>query len=350
MAGDWIKMRTNLWDDPRVSKMVDMTDTSEAQVIGALYWLWAMADQHSAEGFLPSLSFKQINRKVGVKGFGEALEAIGWGAELQDGVLIINFDDHNGASAKKRCQTARRVANHQAANAHEPKDGDSANAACVSTALAREEKRREEVNLSSSLRSEGADRADEKSTAPPATDGSGDDSLLSAIYAVGRPLMLSGGCSGRSAGSLLGKLRKELGDLDALVTVEAMAREKPLDAAAWVAAAIKARQSKAVGLDAFMSGCRARGESVVSGYAPVFEYAEQAGIPDEFIRLAWDEFKRRHMPGGIWEQTKREDWRQSFLAALQTNALRLWYFDAKSQGFLLTTVGMQAELSTRSAA
>ena len=35
MAGDWIKMRTNLWDDPRVSRICDITGLAEAQVIGA---------------------------------------------------------------------------------------------------------------------------------------------------------------------------------------------------------------------------------------------------------------------------------------------------------------------------
>ena len=52
MAGDWIKMRTNLWDDPRVSSLADATRTGEATVIGGLYWLWSTADQHSVDGRL----------------------------------------------------------------------------------------------------------------------------------------------------------------------------------------------------------------------------------------------------------------------------------------------------------
>lgn len=47
MAGDWIKMRSNLWDDPRVARICDLTDVGEAAVVGGLYWLWATADQHS---------------------------------------------------------------------------------------------------------------------------------------------------------------------------------------------------------------------------------------------------------------------------------------------------------------
>jgi hypothetical protein len=117
MAGDWMKMRVNLWDDPRVSSLVDATDTSEAAVIGGLYWLWATADQHSADGHLPGLTLRQLDRKTGLAGFGAALVAIGWVAEEDGGLLICRFNEHNGTGAKKRMLTARRVAEHKASRA-----------------------------------------------------------------------------------------------------------------------------------------------------------------------------------------------------------------------------------------
>ena len=117
MAGDWIKMRSNLWHDPRIAGICDLTDASEATVIGALFWLWSAADQHTEDGVMPSLSLRQINRKTGVAGFGEALCAIGWIADHPEGVRIIKFEEHNGTSAKKRAETAKRVASHRASNA-----------------------------------------------------------------------------------------------------------------------------------------------------------------------------------------------------------------------------------------
>lgn len=117
MAGDWIKMRGNLWDDPRVSALVDATDSSEAAVVGGLYWLWATADQHTEDGTMPGLTVRQIDRKTGLLGFGQALVSIGWLADHPEGVRIVNFEEHNGASAKKRCQTAKRVAKHETTNA-----------------------------------------------------------------------------------------------------------------------------------------------------------------------------------------------------------------------------------------
>ena len=144
MAGDWIKMRGNLWDDPRVARICDMTDSSEGPVIGALYWLWATADQHTEDGAMPGLTLRQIDRKTGLPGFAAALVEIGWLADDPQGVVILHFEEHNGESAKKRCQTARRVAAFKARNSEETPVEPEGNATTVSTALPREEKRREE--------------------------------------------------------------------------------------------------------------------------------------------------------------------------------------------------------------
>ena len=113
MAGDWIKMRTNLWDDPRVSAMADQLDCGEATVIGGLYWLWSVADDHSEDGFLPGMSFRSIDRKTGIEGFAAALSAIHWIEEMDNGIQIPKFDEHNGRSAKKRAVDAKRQISHR---------------------------------------------------------------------------------------------------------------------------------------------------------------------------------------------------------------------------------------------
>ena len=152
MAGDWIKMRDNLWNDPRVLRICDLTGSQEAVVIGALYWLWTAADQHTEDGNLLHLSAATINRKTGLKGFCEALCEVDWLAVQGQGVQIVRFTEHNGASAKKRSLTAKRVGTHRNRNADSvsASNADSVTEALqlsyssVSGALAREEKRREE--------------------------------------------------------------------------------------------------------------------------------------------------------------------------------------------------------------
>lgn len=108
MAADWIKMRSNLWDDPRVSGLCDSTGCGEAQIVGALYWLWASADQHTEDGTLPGLTLGAIDRKTGVPGLAAGLVKIGWLEALDEGVRISRFSEHNGASAKRRSSEAKR--------------------------------------------------------------------------------------------------------------------------------------------------------------------------------------------------------------------------------------------------
>lgn len=167
MAGDWIKMRSNLWDDPRVARLVDLTDSSEAAVIGGLYWLWATADQHTADGFMPGLSCRQIDRKTGVAGLGQALVDIGWIENHEEGIFIVNFEDHNGASAKKRAQTAKRVANHRSGNADETPNDESSNAPSVTGALAREREEKEKEVIPPNPPSQGGEEPTQPSAAKP---------------------------------------------------------------------------------------------------------------------------------------------------------------------------------------
>ena len=110
----WIKMRSNLWDDPRISRLCDLTGRREAEVIGGLYWLWTMADEQTEDGKLPGLSISTIDRKTGVKGLGAALVKIGWVSENEEGVELVRFDEHNGQSAKRRAQVAKNVDLHRA--------------------------------------------------------------------------------------------------------------------------------------------------------------------------------------------------------------------------------------------
>lgn len=144
MAGEWIKVRTNLWDDPRIGRLCEMTDQGEAAVIGGLYWLWATADEHSSDGLLHGMTTRTIDRKTGVTGLGNALVAIGWLSESEDGVTVLRFDEHNGASAKTRAQTAKRVANHKG-NAKVTQEPLPESDKTVSDALPREDKIREEL-------------------------------------------------------------------------------------------------------------------------------------------------------------------------------------------------------------
>lgn len=144
MAGEWIKVRTNLWDDPRIGQLCELTDQGEAAVIGGLYWLWATADEHSSDGLLQGMTTRTIDRKTGVAGLGAALVTIGWLVESDDGVTVARFDEHNGTSAKQRAQTAKRVSNHKA-NAKVTQPALPESEPAVTTPLPREDKNKEVI-------------------------------------------------------------------------------------------------------------------------------------------------------------------------------------------------------------
>lgn len=141
VAGDWIKMRSNLWDDPRVMRLCELTGHGEAMIIGGLYWLWATADQHTENGLLQGLGTNGIDRKTNVTGLGEALAQIGWIEVVHDGVLVVRFEEHNGSSAKRRCTEARRKAHSRNVSAF---DADVSRTISGHHAELEKEKRRED--------------------------------------------------------------------------------------------------------------------------------------------------------------------------------------------------------------
>lgn len=262
MAGEWIKVRTNLWDDPRIGQLCELTDQSEAAVIGGLYWLWATADEHSSDGLLHGMTTRTIDRKTGVQGLGKALVTIGWLTESDAGVTVSRFDEHNGASAKQRAQTAKRVSTHKA-NAKVTEPALPEQQETVTTALPREDKNKEEPPK------------------PPATPAGGSVRAL-------RP------------------------------------------------------KAESTTLKTFLDACKAAGERPIREYSPLWLYAEEAGLPQDYVALAWVEFCRRFGKGGVKEASKQKSWQQTFRNYVERNYLKLWAIDREG-AYFLTADGKQAQ-------
>lgn len=136
MAGDWIKFELTTLDKPEVCQLADLANIDMDAVVGKLLRVWGWFDQHTESGNAPSVSKRLLDRLTGVSGFCDLMKSVGWMLE-DDGVISLpSFERHNGKTAKNRLLTAKRVANHKAANA---KGNDKANAASVSDALPRED-------------------------------------------------------------------------------------------------------------------------------------------------------------------------------------------------------------------
>ena len=99
------------------------------------------------------------------------------------------------------------------------------------------------------------------------------------------------------------------------------------------------KQKTAVGFKRFIADCQASGEKPIPPDDPVFKYAEDVGIPQHFLLLAWREFESRYS-----QKDKRyKDWRAVFRNAVQGNWLKLWWISGENGEYLLTSAGKQAD-------
>ena len=105
----WIKIETTLPQKPEVVKISAILQKKSAEVVGALVLLWCLTDGLTEDGFLRFYGRREIDRAVGVKGFCAALEQVGWVKLEADGARLVNYEKHNGRSAKKRAENARRA-------------------------------------------------------------------------------------------------------------------------------------------------------------------------------------------------------------------------------------------------
>lgn len=164
MAGDWIKMRTDLDEDPSVIGIALATGLEEDVVVGKLWKLWKWANQQTRDGNAVGVSEKWVDRYLRVDGFSAAMAKFGWLVVSEDGINFPNFDRHNGKSAKERALTAKRVARHAAKNTN----GD-----LTVAPLPREEKRRDNTAAEKPPRANRSGKArtpPENGTAPTPPD------------------------------------------------------------------------------------------------------------------------------------------------------------------------------------
>lgn len=95
-------------------------------------------------------------------------------------------------------------------------------------------------------------------------------------------------------------------------------------------------------LQTFLDACAANGERPLRDYTPLWRYAEGAGLSQDFIALAWFEFRRRFLAGGTADTKRYVDWRKAFRKYVEGNYLKLWAIDGNG-AYFLTTLGKQAQ-------
>jgi hypothetical protein len=109
MAGDWIKMRLSLQTHPKVVRILSATKSDKFRAIGGLHAVWTVFDTHSVDGRLDGYTAETLDHIIGWNGFSAALIGVGWLVEDgTDALVLPDFDEHNGASGKRRAEDQKR--------------------------------------------------------------------------------------------------------------------------------------------------------------------------------------------------------------------------------------------------
>lgn len=280
MSG-WIKMGTGLASHGKVKALRRALKADRLRVVGGLWAVWCVFDEHSAGGQLAGYTLDDMDEEIGWRGFSAAMQDIGWLIETEDGLEAPDYEEHNGPNAKRRALDASRKGKSRKGgqeSAESPPDVDTKSgrmsASDADTLRNREEKRREEEG-NTPIPPSGAESESE---------------------------------TGKDSGTLPDKAPRKAKD-------------------------------PAVGLKAWLEAVKARGEKPIPEGDPVFAYAAKVGIPEDFLRLAWLDFRHRYTQP---DAKRYRDWRRVFRKAVEGNWLKLWFVGADG-AYGLTTVGIQAQ-------
>jgi hypothetical protein len=120
MAGDWIKMRTNLAEDPAVVRLASGLKLDRFAIVGRLHKIWSWANEHSIDGLDVPVDAQFLDSLVATPGFAEQLRRVGWLSGRDGSLTIPNFLRHNGDSAKARALDTVRKRNVRKASGNCP--------------------------------------------------------------------------------------------------------------------------------------------------------------------------------------------------------------------------------------
>jgi len=110
MAGDWIPIRVDLPDCPKVLRLAQALEKPPDEVVGQLIRFWAWAQQHTDSGVLEGISVQlaALGAKVPERLL-SVMQNVGWLEVTKNGLRIPDFEQWFSGAAKRRLQSSRRV-------------------------------------------------------------------------------------------------------------------------------------------------------------------------------------------------------------------------------------------------
>ena len=106
---NWIKVRSNLRTSPKVVIVASQLSVTPITALGAICTAWMLADEHANEhGLLKDIDLNALDAMIGIGGLGDAMAKVGWVKETSKGVQFVNYEKHNGSTAKSRAREQQR--------------------------------------------------------------------------------------------------------------------------------------------------------------------------------------------------------------------------------------------------
>ncbi len=140
MAGDWIKVEHATTRKPEVTTIAEMLGVSHRETMGILFDFWVWLDQNACHANVTLVSRKSLDSVLQCEGLAACLEHVGWVIwdDKARSMTVVNYDRHNGESAKNRGLATERKRRQRAKVVTDLSRNDR------DISVTREEKRREE--------------------------------------------------------------------------------------------------------------------------------------------------------------------------------------------------------------
>lgn len=116
---NWIKVRNNLLTHPKIVRISSALCLPPVHILGACVHLWSVADAHADGEMLPGMDENSLDSMVQIPGFAREMIKVGWISINNDSMQLVNYQTHNGTSAKRRAEDAGRKRTERGQNADE---------------------------------------------------------------------------------------------------------------------------------------------------------------------------------------------------------------------------------------
>ena len=105
----WIKVDTQMMRKQEIGFIAQACGCSEKEAFASWFLLWGWFDAESVDGSMPYATKAKCDQVAELPGIANALEEVGWLEFLPGmGLLVIDWEKHNGNSTKKRALLALR--------------------------------------------------------------------------------------------------------------------------------------------------------------------------------------------------------------------------------------------------